>query len=91
MIKNEQLKFKHRQKKNDNNDDQKERDNRMAERMAETEIENPEYTIETLLYSDMQLEIEGVKFNVNLFFPRDNAETVSDKLMRIAEDKSKVS
>ena len=45
---------------------------------------------ETMYFTDMQLEIGKMKFQVNLFFPADNAETVSDKLNHIADEKSKV-
>ena len=45
------------------------------------------FTMETLLYTDMQLEIDGMSFEVNIYFPKENADSVSDKLMYLAEGK----
>lgn len=58
----------------------------MVETANETQIEE----IESYYVSDMQLEIDGMIFKVELFFPQDG-ESVSDKLNRIADEKSKVS
>ena len=58
----------------------------MAENTNKTQIEE----IESYYISDMQLEIDGMTFKVELFFPQDG-ESVSDKLNRIADEKSKVS
>ena len=58
----------------------------MVETANETQIEE----IESYYVSDMQLEIDGMIFKVELFFPQDG-ESVSDKLNRIADEKAKVS
>ena len=58
----------------------------MVENTNNTQIEE----IESYYVSDMQLEIDGMTFKVELFFPQDS-ESVSDKLNRIADEKSKVS
>ena len=42
------------------------------------------YTMETLLYTDMQLEIDGMSFKINIYFPKENADSVSDKLIYLA-------
>ena len=54
----------------------------MAEKTNETS-----FTMETLLYTDMQLEIDGMSFEVNIYFPKENADSVSDKLMYLADGK----
>ena len=54
--------------------------------MAETQIKE----IESYYVSDMDIEIDGMTFKVELFFPQDG-EPVSDKLNRIADEKAKVS
>ncbi|MBR1563175.1 MAG: hypothetical protein IJ645_08215 [Ruminococcus sp.] len=58
----------------------------MVNNTNKTQIEE----IESYYVSDMQLEIDGMTFKVELFFPQDG-ESVSDKLNRIADEKSKVS
>ena len=58
----------------------------MVKNTNKTQIEE----IESYYVSDMQLEIDGMTFKVELFFPQDG-ESVSDKLNRIADEKSKVS
>ncbi|SDB60067.1 hypothetical protein SAMN02910317_03187 [Ruminococcaceae bacterium FB2012] len=58
----------------------------MVETANKTQIEE----IESYYVSDMDIEIDGMTFKVELFFPQDG-ESVSDKLNRIADEKSKVS
>ena len=58
----------------------------MAEAKNKTRIKE----IESYYVSDMDIEIDGMTFKVELFFPQDG-ESVSDKLNRIADDKAKVS
>lgn len=55
--------------------------------MAE-KTKDSEYTVETLLYTEMQTEIDGMRFEVNIYFPKENAETVSDKLRYLAQGES---
>lgn len=54
----------------------------MAEKTNDTS-----FTMETLLYTDMQLEIDGMCFEVNIYFPKENADSVSDKLLYLVEGK----
>ena len=54
--------------------------------MAEPQIKE----IESYYVGDMDIEIDGMTFKVELFFPQDGG-SVSDKLKRIAVEKSKVS
>ena len=58
----------------------------MVKNTNKTQIEE----IESYYVSDMDIEIDGMTFKVELFFPQDG-ESVSDKLNRIADEKSKVS
>lgn len=58
--------------------------------MAETTNKTHIKEIESYYVSDMDIEIDGMTFKVELFFPQDGG-SVSDKLKRIADEKSKVS
>ena len=43
---------------------------------------------ETMLFTDKQLVIDGKTFDVRLFFPSENTESVSDKLMCLVTGKT---
>ena len=57
--------------------------------MVKNTNKTPIEEIESYYVSDMQLEIDGMTFKVELFFPQDG-ESVSDMLNRIADEKAKV-
>ena len=42
------------------------------------------YTAQELLFTDIQVEVVGVKYNVSLYFPKDDADSVKDKLIYLA-------